>query len=165
MIRLIQELLSKEFPDIKFKKVKDSLLLENPEDFLNVSSFLKNHPDLKMDYLSSITGVDYLNFLECVYHFYSVSLKKGPVVLRIRTNRQEPKIASLSVLYKGAEFQEREIYDLFGIIFTGHPNLKRIFLWNEFQGFPLRKDYVQENSDVLDETDLNWLKQRNIPLK
>lgn len=162
MILQIQELLTKELPDIKLKKVKDSLLIEIPENLPQVVELLKSHPETQANYLSSITGADYIDFLECVYHFYSMPLKKGPIILRARTSRNNPVIPSLTPLYKGADFQEREIYDLFGISFSGHPHLKRIFMWDEFKGFPLRKDYVQENSDVLDETDSNWLKERNI---
>jgi NADH-quinone oxidoreductase subunit C len=65
-------------------------------------------------------------------------------VVKIRlTDRQKPLLPSVVALWKGADFQEREIFDLFGISFTGHPNLKRIFLWDGFQGYPLRKDFKQ----------------------
>jgi len=83
-------------------------------------------------------------FLEAVYHLYSMELKHGPVVLRMRTvNRtDQTHLPSLTPLWRGAEFQEREVYDLYGVIFDGHPDLRRILMWDGFKGFPMRKDYV-----------------------
>ena len=83
--------------------------------------------------------------LEAVYHLYSMALKHGPVVLRLRTaNRTDPAtVPSLTPVWRGCEFQEREAYDLFGIIFTDHPDLRRILMWDEFKDFPMRKDYVE----------------------
>lgn len=83
--------------------------------------------------------------LEAVYHLYSMALRQGPLVLRQRTmNRAEDtRLASLTPVWRSAEFQEREAYDLFGIVFTGHPDLRRILMWDEFQDFPMRKDYVE----------------------
>jgi NADH-quinone oxidoreductase subunit C len=84
-------------------------------------------------------------FLEVVYHLYSMELGLGPLVLRQRTvNRSdEAKAASLTPVYRSAEFQEREVYDLFGVEFTDHPDLRRILMWDEFTGYPMRKDYVE----------------------
>jgi len=82
--------------------------------------------------------------LEVVYHLYSMELKHGPIVLRMNTkNRADmTHLPSLTPLWRGAEFQEREVYDLYGVIFDGHPDLRRILMWDEFVGFPMRKDYV-----------------------
>jgi len=84
-------------------------------------------------------------YLEAVYHLYSMELKHGPLVLRQRTaTRSDPvRVASLTPIYRGAEFQEREIYDLYGIAFDGHPDLRRILMWDGFQDYPMRKDYVE----------------------
>lgn len=83
-------------------------------------------------------------FLEVVYHLYSMERKHGPVILRLRTeNRTDQNhVSSLTPVWRGAEFQEREAYDLFGIIFDGHPDLRRILMWEGFKDFPMRKDYV-----------------------
>ncbi len=83
--------------------------------------------------------------LEAVYHLYSMTRRHGPLILRQRTaNRAEDThLASLTPVWRSAEFQEREAYDLFGILFTGHPDLRRILMWDEFQDFPMRKDYVE----------------------
>jgi len=83
--------------------------------------------------------------LEAVYHLYSTALKHGPVVLRLRTEDRTTKnhLPSLTSVWRGAELQEREIYDLFGIVFDGHPDLRRILMWDGFKDFPMRKDYVE----------------------
>jgi NADH-quinone oxidoreductase subunit C len=84
-------------------------------------------------------------YLETVYHLFSVTHKHGPVIVRMRTaDRAEgARLPSLTPLYRAAEFQEREIYDLYGIRFEGHPDLRRILMWDEFEDHPMRKDYVQ----------------------
>ncbi len=160
----LKTLLEKKFPAVPFKLVRESVLIQNPEDLPAVVQFLKDSPDIKLDFLSSITAADYLSYLETVYHFYSVELKTGPVMLRARTSRETPQIPSLTPLFLSADLQEREAYDMFGIVFTGHPDLRRLFMWDNFQGWPLRKDYEQEDSDVLETEDINWLDQNGIPV-
>lgn len=83
-------------------------------------------------------------FLEVVYHLYSVAKKTGPLVLRMRTGNRshDVSVPSLTPVWKSAEFQEREVFDLFGIRFEGHPDLRRILMWEEFADHPMRKDYV-----------------------
>ena len=83
-------------------------------------------------------------FLEAVYHLYSVARKHGPLVLRMRTvNRTDQvELPSLTQVWRSAEFQEREVFDLFGVVFTGHPDLRRILMWDGFKDHPMRKDYV-----------------------
>ena len=83
--------------------------------------------------------------LEAVYHLYSMELKHGPVAIRLRTENRTDKthLPSLTPVWRGAEFQEREIYDLYGIAFDGHPDLRRILMWDGFQDYPMRKDYVE----------------------
>jgi NADH-quinone oxidoreductase subunit C len=83
--------------------------------------------------------------LEVVYHLYSTTLKHGPVVLRMRTvNRADQvRLPSLVPLYRSADFQEREVFDLFGVVFEGHPDLRRLLMWEQFADFPMRKDYVE----------------------
>jgi NADH-quinone oxidoreductase subunit C len=84
-------------------------------------------------------------YLEAVYHLYSMELKHGPVIIRMRTQDRTANthLPSLTPIWRGAEFQEREIYDLYGIIFDGHPDLRRILLWDNFEDHPMRKDYVE----------------------
>ena len=83
--------------------------------------------------------------IEAVYHLYSVEKKHGPVILRLCTENRSDKVhlPSLTPVWRSAEFQEREIFDLYGIIFEGHPDLRRILMWDEFEDHPMRKDYVE----------------------
>jgi NADH-quinone oxidoreductase subunit C len=83
-------------------------------------------------------------YLEAVYHLYSLEERQGPVVLRMRTEDRMDRVhlPSLTPLWRSAEFQEREIFDLFGIIFDGHPDLRRLLMWEGFEDHPMRRDYV-----------------------
>ena len=149
-------------PDVRLKTLRDSLVLENPNDLPPVARFLRDSTEFAMDYLASMTAADYLDSLEAVYHLYSMEKKTGPLVLRVRVPRGEPRIPSLVPIYRGAEFQEREVYDMFGIFFENHPDLRRIFMWEGFEGFPMRKDYQQEDSETLEWEDLEWLEKKGV---
>jgi len=158
----IQKELHLGLPDVKIRRIHESLLVENPKDLTRVALFLKKNPEFLMDYLSSVTGADYLDYLESVYHLYSMSLKQGPVTLRVRVPKNNPKIPSLAPVYRSAGLQEREAFDTFGIIYEGHPDPRRLFMWEGFEGYPLRKDYQQEDTDILEAADIMWLAARGI---
>jgi NADH-quinone oxidoreductase subunit C len=159
-----------------------SLLLD-PAHVVAVARFLRDDTELALDFLSNVTGVDYLDkeiaekvkvthqvtktvegveqtvdetveetrkhiepgHLEVVYHLFSVAKKHGPVVLKMRTvNRTDQvDLPSLTAVWRSAEFQEREIFDLFGIVFTGHPDLRRLLMWDGFKDHPMRRDYKE----------------------
>ena len=111
----------------------------------HVMRFLKDTEGLEFSFLSSITAVDYVEYFELVYHLTSLTLNQS-VVLKARCyGRDELSAPSVSGVWRGADFQEREVWDLFGIRFEGHPNLKRILLWEGFPGHPLRKDYLGQD--------------------
>lgn len=112
-----------------------------PEMTLKVAQFLNASPDIKLNYLNCITGVDYLDHLEVVYHLTSIEFNHS-LVLKTRCDRVNSEVASLYSLFRGADYQEREIYDLLGVKFVGHPNLRRLFMWDGFEGHPLRRDYL-----------------------
>lgn len=165
-------------------------LLIGAEHAVAIATFLRDDAELALDFLSNVTGVDYLDkeiaekvkvtrqvpkaveggepgqvqmveetveetrkrvepgYLEAVYHLYSVAKKPaaaGPVVIRMRTANRSDKVElpSLTPIWRSAEFQEREVFDLYGIVFTGHPDLRRILMWDEFKDFPMRRDYVE----------------------
>lgn len=158
-------------------------LLLNPGKAVEVARFLRDDDELALDFLSNVTGVDYLDkevsekvkvtrpvtktvdgveqtveetveetrkhtesgYLEAVYHLFSMEKKHGPVVLRMRTaNRTDNvELPSLTPIWRSAEFQEREVFDLFGIVFVGHPDLRRILMWDGFKDHPMRRDYVE----------------------
>ena len=157
-----QKEITAALPDVKLRRVHNSLLIENPKDLPRVALFLKTSPKFLMDYLSSVTGADYLTFLESVYHLYSMSRKQGPVTLRVRVQKNNAKIPTLAPLYRSAELQEREAFDTFGIIYEGHPDPRRLFMWEGFEGYPLRKDYEPEDTDILEAADITWLAARGI---
>jgi len=159
-----------------------SLLLDR-EHAVAVAKFLRDDAELALDFLSNLTGIDFLDkeiaekvkvtrqvtktvdgieqtvedtieetrkrvqpgYLETVYHLFSVAKKHGPVVLRMRTvNRSDQvEMPSLTPIWRSAEFQEREVFDLYGIVFKGHPDLRRLLMWDEFKDHPMRRDYVE----------------------
>jgi NADH-quinone oxidoreductase subunit C len=124
-------------------------LLVDADHIFAVARFFKEDPRFEMDFCSCVTGVDFLpkddkpGYIEVVYHLYSVAKKHGPIVLKVRAPREIDKcrVPSLTPLWRGCEFQEREAYDLYGVKFEGHPDLRRILMWDEFEDFPMRKDY------------------------
>jgi NADH-quinone oxidoreductase subunit C len=137
----IAKQIEKKFPGAIIESGTDSLLLEG-DRLLAVMEYLKTSPDLDFDYLNHVTGVDYYDYLEVVYQLTSLKHNHG-LVLKVRCyDRDNPVLPSVVGLWQGADFQEREIYDLLGISFEGHPNLRRIVLWEGFEGHPLRKDFL-----------------------
>jgi len=163
-IESVKKELEARLPDVKLHLIRDSILIENPGDLPRVALFLKESPAFLLDYLSSVTGADYLTFLESVYHLYSMTKKQGPVALRVRVTKNNARIPSLAPVYKSAELQEREAFDTFGIVYEEHPDPRRLFMWEEFQGYPLRKDYEQEDADILETADITWLEARGIKI-
>jgi NADH-quinone oxidoreductase subunit C len=119
---------------------KDSVLVK-PEALLAVLSYLRDAADFKLDYFNYVTAVDYYTYFEVVYQLTSLEHNHSLVVKTRSYDRDNPSVPSVTGIWQGADFQEREIYDLMGISFEGHPNMKRIFLWEGFQGHPLRKDW------------------------
>ena len=119
----------------------NSLLIKS-ESWLEIATFLKTTPGLDFDYLTAITAIDYHDYFEVVYQLTSLQHNHSLVVKTRCYGRDKPTLPSVVSLWRGADFQEREIYDLMGIGFDGHPNLKRIVLWEGFEGHPLRKDYL-----------------------
>ncbi len=118
----------------------ESAVFVRSEAIFEVARLLKEKLDL--DYLVGITAVDFLEHFELIYHLTSITYNHS-VVLKTRCEKGEKgeKVPSVVSLWQGADLQERDIFDLMGIVFTGHPNLKRIFLWEGFEGHPLRKSY------------------------
>ena len=114
-----------------------------PDTVLDVCQFLKETAGLEFDLLSSISAVDYVEYFELVYHLTSTRLKHSAVVKTRLFGREQPAVHSVVSVWQGADLQEREIWDLMGIAFLEHPNLKRIMLWEGFPGHPLRKDYLE----------------------
>jgi len=133
--------LEQQFPGSIIESSGNSLLVKS-ESLFELVSFLKTTPSLDFDYLNYITAVDYYDYFEVVYQLTSIKHNHSLVLKTRCYSRENPVVPSVVSLYQGADFQEREIYDLMGISFKGHPNLKRIFLWEGFEGHPLRRDYL-----------------------
>ena len=113
-----------------------------PSHIAQVAHFLTAEPDLDFDYLNSISAVDFIDHFEVVYHLTSIRQLHHAVVKAKLYGRESPSLPSVYHVWRGADFQEREIWDLMGVYFEGHPNMKRIMLWEGFEGHPLRKDYL-----------------------
>jgi len=133
--------LEEKFPGSIVESTQDYLVV-NGDSLLTIATFLKDTPDLDFAYLNYVTAVDYFEYFEVIYQLTSLE-HNHTLVLKTRCfDRENPALPSVIGLWQGADFQERETYDLMGIRFEGHPNMKRIFLWEGFQGYPLRKDYL-----------------------
>jgi NADH-quinone oxidoreductase subunit C len=122
----------------------DDVLLLDPAGLRESFRVLKEEPGLRFDFLSDITAVDYWNKkeprFEVVYHLVSLE-RKARLRIRVPVSESAAVVDSLTSIWPGANFLEREVWDLFGIRFTDHPDLRRVLLYDEFQGHPLRKDY------------------------
>jgi len=119
----------------------EDYLLVNSDSLLAVAEYLKNTDSLSFDYFNFVTSVDFCDYFEVVYRLDSIEHNHSIVIKTRCYDRDNPTVPSLTGLWQGANFQEREVYDLMGIKFEGHPNLKRMFLWDGFEGHPLRKDF------------------------
>ena len=118
----------------------DSFCIVPAADLPAVCSFLKETSDLDFDYLASVGGADDLTNVWVIYHLYSIR-RNHRAVLKVKLDRGNPSVASLCPLWAGANWHERETYDMYGIRFEGHPDPRRILLPEDWTGFPLRKDY------------------------
>ncbi len=133
--------IEEKFPGSVEESSQDSLVVKS-DSLLSAASLLKDTESLNFDYLNYITAVDYYSYFEVFYQLTSLEHNHSIVIKTRCYTRENPVVPSVVGLWQGANFQEREIYDLMGIKFEGHPNLKRMFLWEGFPGHPLRKDYL-----------------------
>jgi NADH-quinone oxidoreductase subunit C len=129
----------------------DATALVDAERIVDVLTLLRDDPDFEFEMLSDVTAVDHLGEeprFEVVYHLYSVA-KNHRLRVKARVFEATPELASAVDLYPSANWMEREIWDLYGIRFEGHPDLRRLLLYEEFDGHPLRKDYPKERRQPL----------------
>jgi NADH-quinone oxidoreductase subunit C/D len=130
---------SEVVPGAVLEVTKDGLVVA-PDKLIDLATYL--HDREGYDYLSMVTSVDWPGYFEVVYYLCGVSQPREALALKVRlADKTAPVVPSLISVWPGADFQEREVYDLMGIRFAGHPNLRRILLWEGFEGHPLRKDY------------------------
>lgn len=150
--------LKEKFPGLKLKGAHfrgDTQIIVPAAEFLAVARFLKEDPALNYNMLADVTAVDYLNYpgapkdgrFGLVYVFNSVPMELGGgvpaprLIVRVFLDEGNLEVESMVPLYAGAEWLEREVYDMFGIRFVNHPDLRKILTWDGFKAFPLRKDY------------------------
>jgi NADH/F420H2 dehydrogenase subunit C len=135
--------LKKTFPEavIDVPEFIDFTVAIKPQAVAGVARFLQD--ECGLDYLALLTAVDQPERFEVVYHLWSIKDRTAePFVLKVYVeDKENPTVPSVTPLWRGANYQEREAYDLMGIRFEGHPNLERIVLWEGFPGHPLRKDF------------------------
>ena len=135
----IKEAFPAAIVDVPVEMIDFTMVLA-AEQLFDVAKLLRD--EIGMDYLTDVTAVDYPECYEVVYHLYSVSRDQGPLTLKVLLeDKENPEVASVTPLWPGANFMECEVYDPMGIAFSGHPDLRRIMLWDGFPGHPLRKDF------------------------
>jgi NADH/F420H2 dehydrogenase subunit C len=147
----LQNLISSWIPELEFTEEKSQFLniTVQPEQLHQLMTQLKRNSDTNFNYLFCLSGVDWGKELGVVYHLESTT-HRHQLVVKVKTaDRENPTIDTVCDIWYTAEFHEREVFDFFGIQFTNHPNLKRLFLTEEWDGFPLRKDYVDEINMVI----------------
>ncbi len=132
--------IQRRFPDAELEWDGDSLWIE-PQRVREVARFLKEEPQLEFNFLNAVSAVDYIEYFEVLYHLTSFEHNHSAVVKTRVYGRENPSVPSVVEVWPGADFQEREVWDLMGVAFEGHPNLKRIMLWEGFPGHPHRRDF------------------------
>lgn len=137
----VAAVLEEQIPEVAVEST-NSCILVNKISLAGVMRLLRTSGDFDFDYLNNITAVDNLDHFELVYHLTSLS-HRHTLCVKIRLDgREKLEAPSLTSIWQSADFQEREVFDLMGIRFTGHPHLRRIALWDGFEGHPLRKDFL-----------------------
>tara|TARA_R110000868_G_scaffold114364_1_gene306529 strand:+ start:12356 stop:12817 length:462 start_codon:yes stop_codon:yes gene_type:complete len=147
----LQNLMNNWVPDLEFSEEESQFLniTVKPEQLYPLMTKLKSNTETQFDYLFCLSGVDWGEELGVVYHLESTA-HRHIVVVKVKTaDRENPVLDSVWDIWRTAEFHEREVFDFFGITFTNHPNLKRLFLTEDWVGFPLRKDYVDDINMVI----------------
>jgi NADH-quinone oxidoreductase subunit C len=130
-------------PALRFDFCSNATGVDWPDRTVKKTVKVKKLVDGVEKEIDETTEESFRGYLEAVYHLYSMTHKHGPIIVRTRTadRANGAPLPSLTPIYRSAEFQEREIFDLYGIRFDGHPDLRRILMWDEFQDYPMRKDY------------------------
>jgi len=137
----VAERIAAAFPGVVIEATQHSVTV-TADKVADVALFLRDDEDLDCKFLNTLLGVDWLEHFDVVYVLSSLA-KNHTMVLEARTMAHEDAVVpTVSGVWQGAHLQEREVYDLMGIAFSGHPNLKRMFLWEGFPGHPLRKDFL-----------------------
>lgn len=147
----LQHTINNWIPGLEFSEAESQFLnvFVQPDQLHELLLKLKTDSQTKFDYLFCLSGVDWGQELGVVYHLESTTHRHILVVKVKTTDRENPNFDSVSDLWPTADFHEREVFDFFGIRFNGHPNMKRLFLTDDWEGYPLRKDYVDEKNMII----------------
>jgi len=142
LFEIMLEQLRSAFPSVSLRPVDPGVaaIVVPPENLVEICQFAKSTPGFECDYLASVTAIDYLDRIDVIYHTRSTK-NRHDLILRVELDRDAAVVPSVIGVWRAADFQEREIYDLMGIQFSGHPDLRRILLYDEFDGHPLLKDW------------------------
>ena len=139
--KYVAQQISERFPGA-VEEVSGNTIVVKGDSLYSIAQFLKDTKNLEFDFLNTVVGTDYLSYIEVVYFLESFK-HNHKLILKARAyDRDNATLPSLVGLWRGADLQEREIYDLLGVTFTGHPKMKRIVMWEGFEGHPLRRDYL-----------------------
>tara|TARA_A100001037_G_scaffold306590_2_gene353014 strand:+ start:2450 stop:2893 length:444 start_codon:yes stop_codon:yes gene_type:complete len=139
--KIVADKLLEVFPGCVDKADNDNVWV-HPENLVKIGEFLKSENGFTMDYLNAITAVDFIDHFDVIYQLTSTVTQNRIAIRTSLIGREHLELDSVMGLWKGANLQEREIWDLMGIYFKGHPNMKRLLLWEGFEGHPLRKDFL-----------------------
>jgi len=164
----IAERLAERFPG----KILETRLDRHPRihvaaaEWREIAQYLKNDPDLRLDWLMSLSGVDYVadGKFAVVYDLWSYDLRHEFAV-KVYCPREDARVPSVCDLWRAADWHEREAFDMFGIVFEGHPDLRRILCADDWEGYPLRKDYVfpREYHGIPGSVELDWQQKPDYP--
>lgn len=149
-LRIIQEHVGEEAVEQSFINERDRHLpyvVIKSEHWLQTATLMRREAQMSFNYLRNLSGVDQETHLEVVYHLLSLN-HRHELCVKVQTNREEPSIPSVTPIWDTANWNEREVFDLLGIDFPGHPDLRRIMMSDDWVGYPLRKDYVPLDPEV-----------------
>lgn len=147
-LQTLHDELARRFGDAVYEPTtegtRDPFLRVRPERWLDVARALRDDPEFAFDFLQNLTAVDWIkqDTIEVVYHLWSYRQHHG-CVIKVSLPRAKPEVASVAPIWSTADWHEREQFDLLGVIFRGHPDLRRIMMPDDWPGHPMRKDYVE----------------------
>jgi NADH-quinone oxidoreductase subunit C len=165
----IFDLVERRFPKqilASFPNDKHPRIHVEPGSWRAIARFLHDEPALQLDWLANLGGIDYVaDEKMCVeYDLWSFGLRHS-IAVKVYCPREEPRVPSVVDVWKAADWHEREAFDMFGIVFDGHPDLRRILCADDWVGYPLRKDYVfpREYHGIPGSVELDWQQQPDYP--
>ncbi len=150
VVTLLRELVAEDAVEESYiNEPNDHLptLIVKNEHWMQAARLFRNHTELACNYLRNVSGVDYETYMEVVYYPWNMDAREG-YCIKVKVDRELPSVASVTPVWETANWNEREIYDLLGIDFPGHPDLRRIMMPDDWEGHPLRKDYVPLDPEV-----------------